>query len=176
MESYTRWWWFYNHALADAMMTITVVKNRKCPWWDGNDHCDKYDHDDDGSGYKTCLGGESFVGAPQKITMMMMLSWEQTQPCYSDQPHMPPLHRDPVINHFRYKDYPMPGSLIFNLILILIPIAILILLIFKLILTSPTIKCRGGGSSGRAESEASKLHETRAGTPVKVLYLLAGEN
>jgi len=26
----------------------------------------------------------------------------------SDQPHMPPLHRDPVINHFRYKDYPMP--------------------------------------------------------------------
>ena len=42
---------------------------------------------------------------------------------------MPPLHRDPVINHFRYKDYPMPGSLI----LILITIAILILLALILI-------------------------------------------
>ena len=34
---------------------------------------------------------------------------------YSDQPHMPPLHRDPVINHFRYKDYPLPGFLILDL-------------------------------------------------------------
>ena len=62
---------------------------------------------------------------------------------------MPPLHRDPVINHFRYKDYPMPGSInfIFNLILLLILMAILLIFIFIpivipiLILTSPTIKC-----------------------------------
>ena len=97
---------------------------------------------------------------------------------HSDQPHMPPLHRDPVINHFRYKDYPMPGKLI--LVLILMAILILILLIFTFILilnlniTSPTIKCGGGGSSGRPESEASKLYETGAGAPVKVLNLLAG--
>ena len=31
---------------------------------------------------------------------------------FSDQPHLPPLHRDPVINHYRYKDYPMPGLII----------------------------------------------------------------
>ena len=87
---------------------------------------------------------------------------------------MPPLHRDPVINHFRYKDYPMPGSLIFNLILILILILLIVTPIVTFLLTSPTIKCWGGGSSRRPESEASKLHETRAWTPVKVLHLLAG--
>ena len=78
------------------------------------------------------FGGETLVGAPQiyEYNDDDKLRCEQTRTCYSDQPHMPPLHRDPVINHFRYKDYPMPGSLICDLIVIVIvnPIVIVIVL------------------------------------------------
>ena len=89
------------------------------------------------------FGGETLVGAPQiyEYNDDDKLRCEQTRTCYSDQPHMPPLHRDPVINHFRYKDYPMPGSLIFNLILILILILHIVTAIVTFLITSPTIKC-----------------------------------